>query len=531
MENKKNGIGMQAVFPMFATVVMCFLVHGYRFANDIFSHDALNVIVQNDAAWQIALGRFFQPILIFLRGNLCSPWLLCLLQTTWLALSVYLLTDLFQIQDKPAVLAVAGVVVSAESFIVVNASFLAWSDLFAFSLFASIFAIWCIEKRKILYALLGTGFIVISIATYQAYVCVTITLMLMLAVLQMCDFSKDLKKIIKLLLYYAVILLAAAAAYYASWQFVRGVLGIWAADSYNGMASVGQYEKGSLLASVLAAYQNVFLSFSAPAEMSNMVFRGMKLGNLWKYAAIAVNAAMAVTILLNTVDLCLRQREKYRSKGVYPVIRCILIALALLAFPLACNFVCVMSKGMEHSLMLFGTNMLYVFAVVMAGYRKRLPDEAKGRIRLFWGRAAVGIVAFLSGILIWEHFVYANQVYLKKSLQEKAAYSLLTRIVMDVEDTPGYIPGITPVAISGYFEGSPCLTELWGFEDVTAYAMGKTSLTYQGTDYAMLNYYLSANMNLTRVDASADAIRQMPVYPAEGSVSMVDGVLVIKISE
>ena len=163
--------------------------------------------------------------------------------------------------------------------------------------------------------------------------------------------------------------------------------------------------------------------------------------------------------------------------------------------------------------------------------RRHLSDEAKGHIRHFWEIAAVRVVVLLSGLLIWEHFIYANQVYLKKSLQEKAAYSLITRIVTDVEDTPGYMPGITPVAISGYFEGSLCLTELWGFEDVTAYAMGKTSLTYQGTDYSMLTYYLSTNMNLTRVDSSADAIRQMPVYPAKGSISMVDGVLVIKVSD
>lgn len=183
MENKRSRAAGQAVFPMLATVVMCFIVHGFRFANGMFSHDALMVIVQNDAAWEIALGRFFEPVLVFLRGNLCSPWLLGLLQTAWLALSVYLLTDLFQIRDKFAVLAVAGVVVSSETFIAVNASFLAWSDLYAFSLFASILAVWCIEKRRILYALLGTGLIVVSIATYQAYVCVTITLMLILAVL------------------------------------------------------------------------------------------------------------------------------------------------------------------------------------------------------------------------------------------------------------------------------------------------------------------------------------------------------------
>lgn len=96
---------------------------------------------------------------------------------------------------------------------------------------------------------------------------------------------------------------------------------------------------------------------------------------------------------------------------------------------------------------------------------------------------------------------------------------------------PGYIPGTTPVAISGYFEGSPYLTDLSGFEDVTTYAMGKTSLTYQGTDYAMIIYYLGIDMNLTRVDASIEEIQQMPVYPAEGSISVVDGVIVIKVSE
>ena len=534
MMRDKKRIAAQDIFAMAATALICLALHGYRFANSMFSHDALIEIVQDDAAWQVALGRFFEPVLVFLRGNLCSPWLLCLLQMVWLALSVSLLADIFQIRDKFMILAVAGIVAGSETFIIINASFLACADMYAFALFAGIFGVWCIEKRKFLYTLLGIIFMIISIATYQAYISVAIALMLILAILQMCDFSKDLKKIIKRLLYYAVVLLLAAVVYYMAWQLIRGVLGIWAADTYNGMASVGHYEAGVLLDSVQTAYKNMLVCFLSPAEMSNIVFRGIKLGNIWKYAVIAVNAAMAAVILANIVYICRKQMIGHRLRNADLIVRCVLIVLALLLFPLGCNFVCVMSKGMEHPLMMFGFNMLYVFAAATAErirYSTDVQTLTGDDKRQFWRTTDAGIVAILAGVLIWNHFIYANQIYFKKSLQEKAAYSVMSRIVTDVEDVPGYVPGITPVAISGYFEASPYLTELSGFEDLTSDFMGKTSLTYQGTDYAMLTYYLSIDLNLTRVDASMEAVQQMPVYPAEGSVSMVDGVVVIKVSD
>lgn len=39
-------------------------------ANNLFSHDSLLEIFQDDSAWQIALGRWAHPFLIFLRGGL-----------------------------------------------------------------------------------------------------------------------------------------------------------------------------------------------------------------------------------------------------------------------------------------------------------------------------------------------------------------------------------------------------------------------------------------------------------------------------
>ena len=520
-------------FSLITTFFMCFVIHGYRFGNTMFSHDSLVVLVQSDAAWEIALGRYFEPVLVFLRGNLCSPWLLCMLQSTWLALSVWLLVDILQIQHKSAIVAIAGLVVSSESFIIVNASFLAWSDLYAFSLFSAVLGVWYIEKKKISCALLGILFMAASLATYQAYISVSIALMLLLGILHLCRFEEDLGKIIKRFVYYAVTLLLTAGIYYAVWQIIRNGLEIWAADTYNGMASLGQYGSGELLKSIFGAYENMFVYFAEPVVMSNMVFRNLKLADIWKYALILINVIVVLITISGVVVICRRQRIRQKPSAGSLTIRYVLLILCILLFPLACNFVCVFSKGMEHPLMLLGVVMVYIFAVIVAekiGYGMETGPARKDRPYFVQKITAIHLLIFLLGINIWVHFLYANQIYLKKSLQEKAAYSLLTRIVTDIEEIPGYVPGVTPVSITGNFEDSPYLTELPGFENVKPYFMGKTALTYQGVDYAMINYYLGVNLNLTRVDASTGEISQMPLYPAAGSISEVDGVIVVKIS-
>lgn len=534
MEKKKSGVSARAKYIFGITALLSLAVHGYRFVNSMFSHDSLLVIVQADAAWQVALGRFFEPALVFLRGDICSPWLLCLLQVIWFAASVFLLADIFRIRDRFSIAAVAGVVVSSEAFITVNASYLLCADMYSFALFAAICGVWLVEKKKASCTLLGIGFMAASLSTYQAYISVSITLMLLLGILRLCDFEVELKDTVKRLLYYAVILLLTAAVYYAAWQIIRRGLGIWAADTYNGMAGLGQFGAGELFASVLTAYRNVFYYFADPDVMSNIVFRGMELADIWKYALVITHILLAVVILAGLIHTCRRQRKAKGLRLRQSAVRYLLTAVCLMLVPLACNFVCVMSKGMEHTLMMFGPTLLYVFAVVIAD-RERYVAGARvssGKSFRFVRRISMaGWVAVLVGVVFWVHFIYANQVYFKKSQQEKVAYSLLTRIVSDVEEVPGYEPGVTPVAISGYYESSPYLTELPGFEELKPYSMGKTSLTYPGTDYAMIEYYLGIDMNLVRVDGTVPEIKRMPVYPAVGSVDMVDGTVVVKISD
>jgi len=107
----------------------------------------------------------------------------------------------------------------------------------------------------------------------------------------------------------------------------------------------------------------------------------------------------------------------------------------------------------------------------------------------------------------------------------------MTRILHDIEAAEGYVPGVTPVAFSGSFEDSPYVGETEAFAAILTYGMGNTSLLYEGTEEAYLTYILNANINFTEISKEDEAVTEMPLYPAAGSVAYVEGVLVIKISD
>ena len=139
---------MQKPIAILATIFWCFFVHGYRFANNMFTHDSLLQIYQDDSAWQIALGRVFQPVLLFFRGGICNPWLICFCALIWYCLTVCILTDLLEIQSAVEIVLLAGITVANLTITVANAAFLPWVDFFALALFLSCLGVWLWKNAR-----------------------------------------------------------------------------------------------------------------------------------------------------------------------------------------------------------------------------------------------------------------------------------------------------------------------------------------------------------------------------------------------
>lgn len=510
---------------LFSVLAFSIFTYGYRFANNLFSGDSIISIYQNDAAWEISLGRFFQPLLIFLRGSLVNPWIICILATFWLFLSAYLICEILQVKSALAVVLISGVVVCNPVFISLSASFFVWLDFFTLSLFLSVLSVWLVRQGKPVPIATGILLLCVSMAIYQAYVCVAIVLAMGLVIKDILseENKEDFKAFLWKTLIWLGYILLAAVLYYVLWKLVLKVTGIWVSNGYNGLDSLGDYSDISFTSLFALPYQKFVWFLLNPVAISVMKFKGIPLSKVWLWIGRMANFAACVVALIKLVMMNVKAKLKTWQRIVEIVV--------VLLLPLGMGFVSILSKGLMHTLMIYGYLFVYIFCIwIVDEDMEKLP-----KVKPFFGIAVVLSLA----VILWNTSVYANQLFAKMSHQEVAAQSVMTRIIYEVEHTEGYVPGKTPVAFFGSFNNSLSLGEIDEFSDVTTWGMGTTSLRYQGTPDALMKYTMNANMNIVSVGGFYDPdlsvedelaiIKTMPIYPDQGSIDYVGNLLVVHV--
>lgn len=519
---------------LFMTAILWMVAHGYRYVNMMFTHDSLLMIYQNDYSWQIAIGRILIPVIVFLRGALTIPWLIGILAILWIALTVYLICDLFEVQSMYRIFWVATICVCSPVVTSMNTSYVMDVDLYTLSLLCSVLFVWLCRKRKYVLAVFS---IAASLGLYQAYIGVAIGLCMMLCMRQLLlkpekadtqgmeeraeEAQARQSGFAKYQMYVWMLLSAVigAVVYFAAWKGCQSIFHVWTSDSYNGLSSVGDYSGTSILGLIGDTYCRVFEYFWNPSHFQSIVFRGQSMSMLWLWLLRLLNVTSMVYVVYRLIMLAIRAKLTVRQW-------CACAGLVLL-FPFGINVVCFISKGMEHLLMMYSFGLVYIAAILL--WENPCKGSDRGRKVFAYLSVGVGVV------FVWNSITWSNQVYMKLHLSYEAAYSMMTRIVDDIEDAPGYVPGETQVAIEGSFALSPYLHGILDLDEVGIFGMGDTAITYVGEDYAFMNYILNTGMKLMRVDTSDDEVKTtisaMPIYPVSGAIAYVGDVLVVKVSE
>ncbi|MGN0777162.1 MAG: hypothetical protein ACI4MM_10860, partial [Candidatus Ventricola sp.] len=127
--------------------------------------------------------------------------------------------------------------------------------------------------------------------------------------------------------------------------------------------------------------------------------------------------------------------------------------------------------------------------------------------------------------------------YLKKNLEFESTLSLMSRVIQRLEETEGYRPGGTPVAVIGTPEESVFSVERKGFEQLSALdaASGNYAVS---TDEDMIwyswevlgypiNFVSTHELELLKDN---EAVRALPAFPDEGCCTFIGDTLVIKLS-
>ena len=507
--NKETFTRDKARSILLYSVIFWMAGHGYRFLNNLYTGDTLTSIFQDDIWWQRSLGRFMQPLSMIFRGVIVSPWLLALISVLFFAGAVYMISDLLKLDDRVVLFVICGILSCNITVTCALAAYTPWIDIYMTAFFLAVLGVRLFWTDRLSGYILGILCFVMCMGFYQAYICVAFILMAMLFVIELSQVKPDRAFALRVVKTGAATLLSGGL-YYALYKIVLRLHHVEEAVSYNSLSNLGAGEGKSLGTLIAGTYRNYFYYLTHQGTFVSTYLLGRKVSDVWDAMVALCVAAAAVILIARLIVINVRNKTT--------VLQRILQVLLIICFPLFSNVIYILSGGMEYELMIFSFYFLFVMSAA-------LNVKAEG------GTVRKYLALIPIAVLVWHAVVFSNQVYLKVDMEDRAALSFATRVADDINNTEGYVPGVTPVRILGLPEASEHYGPVLYLKDVIIHGNFDTPFNYESSLPFYMNYYLNERINYTSAPVPADVAASMPEYPENGSVAFVDDVLVIKLSD
>ena len=479
--------------------------HLYRWVNTMYSHDSL-LIIQDDWVWQISLGRIFNPLYVRLRGNILAPMNVALFSSAFLILSAALVVRILRLEKTASIIMCCGFLITFETIAYVNGMFLHSLDLDMLALLFSVLAAYFLTgKANFWRYAAGVLCVTASLGLFQTYIEVTIMLICLELLREVLE-GGDPKKLFFKGLRCSGMLILGGVLYYICLKTVLKVTGIAPAETYNGLVQM----KTLTLPAMLSLAKDAWISTLRYLFSDSLIAH--RSISRWVYRLLGLSSLFII------VRTAVKKRLRFGASA--------LVVFLLLAMPLGGNSVYVLSQGLKHNIMTYSFvffSVLFVMAFDML--------ETDGGAALWLQRA----IPLLCAVLLLNHVLFANQWYIRNDLYSRAGMSFMTRLVSDMEEAEGYEVGKTPVLILGCIDENPSAAVDERFEIVGDGMRHRFAVSYYQTYDHFFRYILGYSVNLVplrEVGAYLDdpQIRAMAVYPAPGSVQMIRGVLVVRLS-
>lgn len=523
------------------TILVGILVHFYSMSHKFFNYFEMGNIFSKMPFLQedtVALGRWFMPIATNLFTSFSMPvWntLICLF---YMAVASALVVDLLQIRSRVYGVLFGLCFVTFPGFTCVL-SYGVNCDEITLALLLAILAAYLFFKVK--YGIVwGIILLCLSLASYQPYMSLTIGVIYMMLFLKAYREKLEWKPFLILVGRSVLMLAAGFLLYYAILQAMVAGLGITLSD-YHGVDSMTSFTPKGIAKGLVYSY-GYFLAYFFSTEY------------IYTIGRIAINVIGGITFFA----LLIRRTREQKAEG--NKLSALWMWVLLCFLPLGCNaapFLMADRVGsgvdryMIFSLMFLWALLLAMLDDLRTGSvcevleaDRKQEDVAEGQQDHVgvggkpvwnlaqWAGCFAVVTAILTGVII------DNQAYHRMEAMTETTGSLLNRIAARMEEQPEWNKDI-PV----YFVNCRALVNLNYDVDVPEYdAIKNMPGTFLRSSYgeeAIAKYmevYLHFPVNEAteeerqRVESNP-LFDRMESYPSENSIRVIDGVMVVKISD
>lgn len=482
--------------------------------------------------WEISLGRWMLPFLDKLRGGVNAPLFNTALSLFLLSIAGVLILSILKVNECKWVKLLIILTIICNPSVMVLLTYFYCSVNYSLAFLLAVCAAWIILRHPNWKGILVGGIAIsISLGIYQSYIGVTAALgieSLLLGFFYEFDEQKQLFKKIRNLIFMG--LLGVVLYYFVALPVVLKLSNTELA-SYKGANNLGISSLVlSLPQTILTAYKD-FGKFFFTSEIARNPY-GIKL-----FSGIILFVALIVALKII-----------FFGKRFFMGYRAIML-LGIVLLPVACNLIDLLNPATQINMLTAGgmlTIIPFCIAVISLGTKQMNQTIGKDLTRVL----ALAMV----GVLTWAYVlaVTANMMYLKRQKDQTRAFAI--RLCYKLEEDYNYSNNnrqkiyIAGVLSQGNYNYDDYLRNLSDNDDYARNLSDKVDGYIHWGDvwnvvgnslvgwYQVFAQYTGVFLDMCTVQEALDIrqtkeFKEMPNYPEEGSVKVIQDVIVVKVSD
>ena len=500
------------------TIITSMIVHFQLYALIITGPDTLiNSMYHQADIWEVMLLRFGLDFIQAIKGNIVSPILATLLSSILLGITVVLVIDIFKIQNKylkylTSILFVVSPNISA------TLTFFYCSDAYILGMLLATLSVYIIrrfENRK-WPIFIGGLLLAFAMGMYQTYLAVTMVLSVATLLIDLLN-NKENKQVFLNLSKYIIMGIVGICLFYVL-SHITLLLKNLPISSYSGANKIGLSTLLNLPKLLPESYQSFFNYYFTDEIIPNTIWHTNIL-----YIIIFVIELFSIIYII------------IKNKVHKKLTNIILVVLAIVIIPMCFGIIEIIVPDVDiHILM--ACSMIYIFPL----FFKVLEMLLKSKIF----RVLKYVVVVCSLLIAWNYLWQDNASYIAIDSMQNQAVNTASRLVTHIEELDEYNAQM-PVLILGDLENNKYLNRdntsieakkifdrSWGF------ISDKSTIWWGNLDSWRKIFYEYTGVNLNLVSErenkeilESDEFKNMKYYPEKDGIKVINGTVVVKLSD
>lgn len=494
--------------------------HLYQFTNKLYNYDELaNTpggigLSTEQGRWLLNwMGRFMRSVF---GGSYSLPFFNGIFALLFLALSAGMVVSVFQVRNKLTAGLIGGLMTVFPA--VVSMYFFMFLALYyAIGIFFSVFAAWLTVKypKNIIANIAAVVMIACSLGVYQAYFPDTVCILLMVVILKAAfggvKEKKEWKEFFLMIARFLVVMAAGVAVYFLINKAVLAVTHIQL-TSYQGGDTMGKITIAQLISALKSCYTSFFdLGFSDVMGISynRTVRRLIKV--VWILFAAGIGAYLVL------------KKKEYLNK--------VIVLCGILVFPVAMFLIYVMAPNSYcYTLMAYSVVFFFVFFLLwLDACFRNLKLHAPVKSITNW------VSALLTAALVIVYIWYANGNYMALEYTKYHDFSYVQTLITKIRSVEDYSQDKPVIVVGTQINDSTngmgsLIGDTFTVGGKADTNLGYNSLLYLMSDYLGFSPYYGTYEEIQNW-MQREVVREMPSYPADGSIQVIDDTIIVKLSD